>query len=128
MIACAIAGIEFVIFSLACHYLWHPRQCLIVSWVFMRKERLTMSLALPHHSRRMFATMALRAGLGGALALAAGMAKEQSDVAARRKRRGGRNRKSVDTATSTTSTNDATHVSVAIGEPGAPGPSVEVTS
>lgn len=85
-----------------------------------------MSNELTHSSRRMFVATAARAGLGGTIALGAGLALERVDVAARRKRRGGRNRKSIDTSTSTTTTNDATNVSVAIGDPGATGPSVEI--
>ncbi len=87
-----------------------------------------MSTELTLHSRRMVLKKALPVGLGGSLALATGAILDRAGVNARRKRRGGRTRKSVDTSTSTTSTNNQSNVSVAIGEPGAPGPSVEIDS
>ena len=87
-----------------------------------------MSTELTLHSRRMVVKKTIQVGLGGSLAWAAGVILDRADVNARRKRRGGRTRKSIDTSTSTTSTNNQSNVSVAIGEPGAPGPSVEIDS
>jgi hypothetical protein len=124
MIACANARIEFVIFSPACHYLGHPRQGEIVSRVSMRKEFATVPIDRPCYSRSMFETTTVQLAVRCMLALGAGMALERAGIAAQLQRRGGRTRKVIDTAT----TNDATNVSVAIGEPGATGPSVEIDS
>jgi hypothetical protein len=77
-------------------------------------------------SRRVFVIRTVRAGLGGALVVGVGLVLERAGIAAKRMRHRGRTRKSVDSSTSTSSTNNETNVSVAIGEPGAPGPSVEI--